>query len=156
MSGVARGSGGEVVPIEVASSGAAATAGRPGLAPEALSTPALLKAITQDVEHLVKTQIALAKAEVRADLSDEKMMVAGLGVSAVAGLLALNLLLVTVVLALASVMPAWLAGLAVSGGALLVAVVAGVMGWAKRVRRPLEHTRHEIEEDLKWTKKPTV
>ena len=123
-----------------------------GISPESLSTIELMKAITSDVERLVKAQIALAKAEVRADLASEGKMVAGLGVAAVAGLLAVNLLFVTAILALASVMPAWGAGLIVSGAVLLVAAMAGVIGWGKRVRHPLARTRHELQEDVKWTK----
>jgi len=120
--------------------------------PESLSTLDLMKAITHDVERLVKTQIALAKAEVRADLSNEGKMVAGLGVAAVAGLLAVNLLFVTLILALATVLPPWVAGLVVSGAVALAAAIAGVVGWGKRVRHPLARTRHEIQEDVKWTK----
>jgi hypothetical protein len=125
----------------------------PGSAsPESLSTFELMRAITNDVERLVKTQIALAKAEVRADLSNEGKMVAGLGVAAVAGLLAVNLLFVTLILVLATVLPPWVAGLVVSGAVLLVAAIAGVVGWGKRVRHPMARTRHEIQEDVKWTK----
>jgi len=123
-----------------------------GPPPESLSTIELIKAITNDVERLVKAQLALAKAEVKADLASEGKMVAGLGVAAVAGLLALNLLFVTAILALATVLPAWVAGLVVSGAVLLVAAIAGIIGWGKRVRHPLARTRHEIQEDVKWTK----
>jgi len=123
-----------------------------GPSPEALSTIELMKAITRDVERLVKAQMALAKAEVKADLVSEGKMVAGLSIAAVAGMLAINLLFVTAILALATVWPAWVAGLVVSGAVLLVAAVAGVIGWRKRVRNPLARTRHAIQEDVKWTK----
>jgi hypothetical protein len=123
-----------------------------GPTPESLSTVELMKAITADVERLVKAQIALAKAEVRADLASEGQMVAGLGIAAIAGLLAINLLFVTAIFALATVFPGWVAGLIVSGAVLLVAAIAAVIGWGKRVRHPLARTRHAIEEDVKWTK----
>jgi hypothetical protein len=119
---------------------------------EALSTPALLKEITHQAQRLVTAQIDLAKAELRADLSREESMVAGLGVAAAAGLMTVNLLLVTAVFALSSVLPGWAAGLCVSGAVLLVAVIAGVVGWGKRVRRPLARTRHELDQDVKFAK----
>lgn len=118
-----------------------------------LSTPELMAEVARDVGALVKTQIALAKAELRQDFTDEAKMVAGLGIAALAAFVTLNLLLVTAILALAAVMPAWEAGLTVAGGTLLIAAITGVIGWRKRVRRPLAMTRHEIEEDVTWAKK---
>ncbi|HVZ72968.1 MAG TPA: phage holin family protein [Polyangia bacterium] len=119
---------------------------------DSLSTPALLAALPKRVETLVKAQITLLKAEVRADLSKELGVAEGLGVAAVCGLAALNLLLVTAVLALSTIMRGWLAGLAVTGLVLVVAAIAGGLGWRGRVRKPLARTRHELEEDVKWTK----
>jgi hypothetical protein len=120
--------------------------------PQHLSTSELLEEIVRQSKNLVTAQIELAKAELRNDLSREETMVAGLGVAALAALLAVTLLLVTGILALATVLPAWLAGLGVSGAILVVAVVAGVVGWGKRVRRPLARTRHEIEHDVNFAK----
>ena len=132
---------------------AEATYARGAHAPaEKLSTPELLEEIAHQAQHLVTAQVDLAKAELRADLSREGTMVAGLGVAAVAALMTINLLLVTAILALSTLLPAWAAGLCVSGGVLLVAVIAGAVGWAKRVRRPLERTRRELDQDVKWTK----
>jgi len=101
----------------------------------------------REVEELVKAHIALVRAELRADLRAEARMATGLGAGAIAGLLTLNMLCVTVVLALAGVMRGWLAGLIVSGVLLGIAAVAGGVGWQARVRRPLARTRHELEED---------
>jgi hypothetical protein len=117
-----------------------------------LSTPELLKKITGEVQLLVKSQVDLAKSELRADLKKESRMVAGLGASAIAALTAVNLLLVTVVLALAKVMPAWGAGLLVSGVVIAAGCVAGLVGWSKRVRRPMARTRGQLERDVTFTK----
>jgi hypothetical protein len=119
---------------------------------EALSTPALFQEITHQAHRLITAQIDLAKAELRADLAREEQTVAGLGVAAAAGLMTVNLLLVTAVLALSSVLPAWAAGLCVSGAVLLFAAIAGAVAWGKRVRRPLARTRHELAEDVKFAK----
>jgi uncharacterized membrane protein YqjE len=117
-----------------------------------LSTAELIKEITHQVGELARAQIQLATTELRADIKSEVKMAAGLGVSALAALTAVNLLLVTIVFALSAVMPGWAAGLIVTGVMALVAAIAGVVGWKKRVRHPLERTRHELEEDVRWTK----
>ena|SRR5262252_91929 len=121
-------------------------------APATLSTAELVKQITGDVGQLVRKQIELAKAELRADLRSEAVMAGGLGVGAVLGLLTLNMLFVTVALALAQKMPGWLAGLIVSGFLLGLAIIAALIGWSKRVRHPLARTRQSLREDVRWTK----
>jgi len=120
--------------------------------PAALSSGELVKTVMRKVAELAKTEFELAKAELRANVKAEAAAAKGLGVAAIAGLAALNLLLVTAVLALAQLMPAWGAGLLVSGVVLLIAVVAGVAGWGKRVKDPLRRIRHDIKEDVQWTK----
>ena len=117
-----------------------------------LPTVDLVKEIARRSEALVKAQLQLAKTELRADLVAEKKMIGGLGASGVAALTGLNLLLVSVVFALSSRMPGWLAALIVAGFMLLVAAIAGAFGWHERVQRPLARTRHAIEEEVKWTK----
>jgi uncharacterized membrane protein YqjE len=120
------------------------------------STPALVKAALKDVTELAKTHVALARAEVRADVKAELAAIKGLGVGALAALLGVALLLVTGILALALVMPAWAAGLVVSGAVLIVAAVAVAVGWNKRVREPIHRTRHEVMEDRRWLKERTA
>lgn len=117
-----------------------------------LSTPALIKEITHQASLLVKKQIELAKAELRADLRAEATMAKGMGVAGLAALLLVQMLLVTAVLALATMMPAWLAGLIMCALLAGVAVVAGLIGWAKRVKKPLARSRAAVEEDVRWTK----
>jgi uncharacterized membrane protein YqjE len=132
-----------------------ATAGSPGRrtgpgperAAAALSTAELIKEITSQFGHLAKKQLELAKTELRADVRAEVAMAEGLGVGAIAALLTVNMLLVTLVLALAQRMPGWGAGLAVSGFLLGVAIIAALVGWQKRVRSPLARTRRTLQED---------
>jgi hypothetical protein len=119
---------------------------------EAMSGGVLIKEIAREIQHLVKAQIALARVEVRANVAAEAKTAAGLGIGAVTVLIGVNLLLVTAILGLATVLPGWAAGLIVSGVVLATAATVGVVGWRKRVRRPLVRTRHELEEDVKWTK----
>ena len=62
-----------------------------------------------------KKQVELAKTELRADVRTEAKVAGGLGVAAVCGIITVTLLLVTAAFALALVMPAWGAGLIVTG-----------------------------------------
>lgn len=118
----------------------------------ALSIGALLEQISAQVALLAKKEIALAKTELSADLRNEAAMAGGLGVAAIAGLATLNLLLVTAVLALAQMMPPWLAGLVVSAAILAAAVAAALWGWNKRVRVPLARTRQTFKDNGQWAK----
>jgi hypothetical protein len=123
---------------------------------EELSTVELVKHITSEVGHLAQKQIELAKAELKADLKSEAMLVGGLSVAAVTGLCTVNLLLVTVVLALSTVLPGWVAGLIVSGATLLTTAVVAAIAWSKRVRSPMARTKRTLQEDVQWTRERLV
>jgi len=115
-------------------------------------TPQLVAEIAGKAVELVSKEIDLAKAEFKADVQAEVATAKGLGVAGVCAICMLNLLLVAGVLALASVLPGWLAALAVAAAVLLVGVVVGLVGWAKRVKRPLGATRDSLKENVQWTK----
>lgn len=117
-----------------------------------LSMTELLGRIAVDVKELVKTEVALAKSEVQADLREEAKAAKGLGVAALLGYAAVVLLLVTVILALAEVLQAWAAGLIVSGVVLVAAGIFAALGWAKRVKTPMGRTRRQVKQTLEWAK----
>jgi len=120
--------------------------------PADLSTAELVKAIAGEVTTLGKKHVALARSELEANLRSEVKVASGLGVAGVGAIITVTLFLVTAILALANVMPAWAAGLGVSGFMLVVvAVIAGV-SWSRRLRTPLAHTRHELSENVRFTK----
>ena len=124
----------------------------PEKAAASLSTPELVKELAAHLGTLVRKQIELAKAELRADLRAEILTARTLGIAALAALIAVNLLLVTAALVLSLMMPAWLAGLIVTGFALAVAAVTAGIGWSRRLRKPLARSRHALEEDVRITK----
>jgi hypothetical protein len=101
---------------------------------------------------LIKTQIELVKAEVKADVARELSMVKALGVAALAVLAGVNLLLVTAVFALAPMMPGWLAGLLVTAVVWMAGAGAAFYAWRVRVRKPLERSRRAVEQDVHWMK----
>ena len=79
-------------------------------------------------------------------------MAKGLGVGALCALCTVNLMLVAVALALGNVMAEWAAALIVAAAVLAVGTIAGVVGWGKRVKNPLESTRRSLKEDALWAK----
>src|SRR5690349_14298758 len=89
----------------------------------ALSNRDLWKTLLSDATELVKTEVALAKSELRRDLKQEATMAAGIGAGALLAYAGIIMLLVTVVMALGRVMPEWAAGLVVTG-LLFVAAAA--------------------------------
>lgn len=117
-----------------------------------LSTVALVKQISAEVGELAQKEMQLAKAELKADLKSEAMMVGGLGLAALALLTTINLLLVTLILALAETMPGWAAGLVVSGFTLAVTGVVGLVAWGRRVPSFLANTRGTLREEIAWAR----
>jgi Na+/H+-translocating membrane pyrophosphatase len=124
----------------------------PEKAAASLSTAELVKELAAHLGSLVRKQIELAKAELRADLRAEILTARTLGIAALAALIAVNLLLVTAALVLSLVMPAWLAGLIVTGFATAVAATTAGIGWSRRLRKPLARSRNALEEEVRWTK----
>jgi Putative Actinobacterial Holin-X, holin superfamily III len=117
-----------------------------------LSNRTLISEITAKAMLLAQKEIELAKTEIRADLSAQLGMVKALGVAAIVVLLAVNLLLVAVVLALSLVIPGWLAALMVGGVLLLTGAIVGYVGWRRMVTNPLALTRQTLKEDVRWVK----
>jgi uncharacterized membrane protein YqjE len=117
---------------------------------EGMSNRELVRHVIDSATLLAKKEIELAKTELRADLKQELGMVKRLGVAGVCALCMLNLLLVALAMALGSVMPEWGAALLVAAAVLAAGLVAGLTGWGKRVKTPLEATRRTLKEDAQW------
>ncbi len=124
----------------------------PANSPQALSTVALMRRILDVSSVLVRKEVELARAELGEDFHAALGMVKLFGAAALLALLALNLLLVSAVLALAAWWPAWASALALSGLLLILAAVLGALAWSRRVEMPLDLTRKTVKEDLQWAK----
>ena len=114
-----------------------------------LSTFALVKEIIVQTRLLARKQIELARTELKADARTEAKVAGGLGLAAVGAVITVTLLLVTAAFALALVMPAWAAGLIVSGVVALAAGVLAGLSWHRRIRKPLEHSRQELQQNIR-------
>src|SRR5256885_4268846 len=76
--------------------------------------------IVFNVQDIIRSEIRLAKAEMREQAGKASRAIAMLGAGALAGIYAIALLLATCVLGLATLAPAWLA-------ALITAFVTGII-----------------------------
>ncbi|WP_030720788.1 phage holin family protein [Streptomyces sp. NRRL F-2580] len=117
----------------------------------------LIGEIGQDVSQLVRTEIELAKAEIKQESAKAGKAVGMLGGAGYAGHVVLLFASLTVVFALANLMdPAW-AALIVTALWAIVGGVLYVMG-RKRLRtvnlKP-EQTVETLKEDARWARHPT-
>lgn len=114
----------------------------------------LVTQLAQKASLLARKEVELAKAELKADLRSEIKMASGLGVAGVCALVTLQLLLTAIVFAMfeAEVMPGWAASLLVAAVVLAIGTAAGLWGWAKRVKKPLDTTRRSLQDNVKFAK----
>jgi len=121
-------------------------------ATRSLSLRELLGEITGKVTLLARKEIELARTELKADLASEVAAGKGLLVTALVGILGINMFLVAAVFALAAYISAWLAAVLIG---IVLAVIAGILGyvsWSRRVTSPLSATRKTLKEDAQWAK----
>lgn len=118
------------------------------------TTRDLVTELARKAGELARKEVALAKSEVKEDLRAEIKMASGLGVAGVCALITVQMLLVALVfgLAEAGVLRGWLAALIVAAVVLAIGTAAGLIGWGKRVRKPLAATRRSVEENVRWVK----
>ena len=119
---------------------------------ESMSNRELVGHVIDNATQLAKKEIELAKSELKADIKAELATVKGLGVAGLCALWAVGMMLVAAALALGTVIPEWAAALIVAGVVLAVGTIAGLVGWKKRVKSPLEATRRSLKEDVLWAK----
>lgn len=121
------------------------------------SISGVLRDIVQNVQDIVRSELRLAKTELREEIVKAKTAATLLGLGAVCGFFAAFFALLAGVFALSRVVPNWAASLIVAGA---VGILAGAMfypGW-KRLRavHPIpEHTVHSVKENIQWAKQQT-
>jgi uncharacterized membrane protein YqjE len=110
--------------------------------------------IVRNVQEIVRAEIKLAKAEFRQEGAKAASTAKWLGLGAVSALFTMLFLLLTIVDALAQVMPHWAASLAVAAALALVATITLTTG-LKRLKqsRPVpERTIESLKENVQWAK----
>jgi hypothetical protein len=96
----------------------------------------LLSHILHTASLLVSTEMALARAEGKANLDAALATVKLLALAGVIALAGVNLLLVAAVFALAHLIAAWLAAVIVGGVILVISAIAAYVGWQRRSPGP--------------------
>ncbi len=114
----------------------------------------VLQDIVGNVQDIVRSELRLAKAEIREEATKAKASSVMLGAGALIGFFAILFLLLTVVSGLALVVPVWAANLIVGG---VLAAVASVMFPAgvklfKQIHPAPEHTIESMRENVEWAK----
>jgi uncharacterized membrane protein YqjE len=117
----------------------------------------IVKDILASAQDIIRSEVRLAKAEIREET--QKAIAAGilLGAGAVVALYALGFLLSAGTYALALILPMWAAVLIV-GGVLAIAagamVSVGLARW-KLVHTTPEKTINDVKENVEWLKRQT-
>lgn len=127
------------------------------MAAEDRSLSDVLQDVIRNVQEIVRSEVRLAKTEIREEAAKTKSATLLLGAGAVTAIFAILFLLLMIVYVLALVMPSWAAALIV--GAVL-AVVASVMLPAgvrrfKQIHPAPERTVGTIKENVEWAKQRT-
>jgi uncharacterized membrane protein YqjE len=119
-----------------------------------LSTPELVVRIAHDAQDLVKTEIQLAKAELKTTAQRVTEMLSGMAVAAALLFGAYLTLVAAAVIGLSYVVELWAAPLIVGGALLVMGVVAALVAIRRRPRAPLERTVKSLKEDLALARHP--
>jgi uncharacterized membrane protein YqjE len=118
-------------------------------------TLTLVGQLINNLSRLLDREVELARVEALETVKQTVRSAAVLVIGAALGLLSLIALLVAGILALALVMPGWLAGLIVFAA---LGILAALLLWiGKRqfqslTQQPLARTRETLKEDVAWAK----
>jgi uncharacterized membrane protein YqjE len=117
----------------------------------------VLQDIIRNVQEIVRSEVRLAKTEIREEAAKARSSMLLLAAGAVTAIFASVFLLLMIVYALTLVMPGWAAALIVG---TILAVVASVMLTAgvrrfKQIHPTPERTIETIKENVEWAKQLT-
>jgi len=112
--------------------------------------------IIHNVQEIVRSEVRLAKTEIREEAGKAKSAGLLIGIGAFTAFFAVAFLLVTAVYALSLVLPSWAAALIV---AITLAVAAGItlntgLKRFKAVHATPERTIETVKENAEWIKHP--
>jgi len=117
----------------------------------------ILQEVINHLTEIIRSEVRLAKVEVRDDVTQVSRAGVFLLVGAVFAFQALMFVLLGLVFALGSRMPLWLSAAVVGLGAGVVAIIVLRVGRArlKQARLKPEKTIRSLQENLTWMKKQT-
>jgi uncharacterized membrane protein YqjE len=115
----------------------------------------VVKDIISNVQEMVRSEIRLARAELREEASTSANAAKLIGMGAGLGLFAAAFILTTVALLLALVMPAWVATLIVGAVLGVAAMVLLAKGKAEFTVPKPRKTIENVKENVEWMKNQT-
>ena len=119
------------------------------------SSAEVLKDIIGNAQEMIRSEVRLAKAELKEEIGKTVDGAKLLGAGAGAGLFALGFVLVAVAQFLAEYMPGWAATLTV-GVVLGVAAAVMIMSGKGKVKVPTpDKTIENVKENVEWVKNQT-
>ena len=116
---------------------------------EEASTADLVREAIDETRELVGLEIELAKEEVKLELKQAQHAAIGFGIAGGATVIVLCMLAMALVLALGGTA---LAALGVAGGFVVVAGIAGAIGYGALPKAPLEKTHDRLQSDVNQLK----
>jgi uncharacterized membrane protein YqjE len=110
--------------------------------------------ILHNVQDIVRSEVRLAKTEIREEVGEAKSAAVMLGGGALTSIFALLFFLLTLVYALALVMPSWAAALIVGAALAVIATLMLITGRRrfKQIHPTPERTVETIKENVEWAK----
>ena len=120
-----------------------------------------IKQIVQDivnhVSDIIRSEVRLAKAEVRQDLAHYAKAIAFIGIAGVLAFYALGFVLLGAVYGLQDVVPSWLAALLVGAAVGITAAILFLTGRKKLAQASLrpDKTIQSLEDNVTWFKRQT-
>ena len=114
----------------------------------------VLQDVIGNIQEIVRSEVRLAKAEIKEETAKAKASAMLLGVGAASAAYAILFLLLMAVYALTLVMPNWAAALVVGGTLAIIAAVALTAGMRrfKEIHPTPERTLETIRENVEWVK----
>lgn len=121
------------------------------------SVPEVLQDIIGNFEQIIRSEMRLAKTEVREEAAKAVKPGINLGIGIVLGFYGVGFLLLATVYGLATVTANWLAAVIVGGVVAIVGVilVSAAMSKLKRLDPTPDKTIRSMEENVQWAKDQT-
>lgn len=117
------------------------------------SISVVLQDIVRDIQEIVRSEVRLAKTELHEELTKTRSAILLIALGAASGVFSVLFALLTIVYALSTVIPAWLAALCVAVGIGVVAAATTIAGLRLfKTISAAPKTVANMKENIEWAK----
>ena len=119
------------------------------------SVPEVLQDIIGNVQEILRSEVQLAKTELKEEAAEAATPIITMGVGLVLAAYAVGLLLLAAVFGLTTIMATWSAALLVGAVAAIIAVllINTGLGGLKRINMKSERLIASLQENVRWVKR---